>query len=41
MTDANADQIAYWNAAAGETWVAMQERLDQQLEPLGLLAKVV
>ena len=38
MTDANADQIAYWNAAAGETWVAMQERLDQQLEPLGLLA---
>ena len=38
MTDANADQIAYWNAGAGETWAAMQARLDQQLEPLGLRA---
>ena len=38
MTQANADQIAYWNAGAGETWAAMQERLDRQLEPLGLKA---
>ena len=38
MTKANADQIAYWNAGAGETWAAMQERLDHQLEPLGLKA---
>lgn len=35
---ANADQIAYWNAAAGETWVAEQDRLDRQLSPLGLTA---
>lgn len=35
---ANADQIAYWNAAAGETWVAQQDRLDRQLSPLGQTA---
>ena len=35
---ANADQIAYWNAAAGETWVAQQDRLDRQLQPLGQTA---
>jgi SAM-dependent methyltransferase len=34
----NADQIAYWNADAGETWAAMQEQLDAQLEPHGLKA---
>ena len=29
MTDApNAAQIAYWNAATGETWAELQERLD-------------
>ncbi len=38
MTETNADQIAYWNAGAGETWAAMQARLDHQLEPLGLKA---
>jgi SAM-dependent methyltransferase len=32
---ANADQIAYWNAVAGETWASLQDRLDHQLEPLG------
>lgn len=32
---ANADQIAYWNNAAGETWAALQDRLDRQIEPLG------
>ena len=35
---ANADQVAYWNAQAGETWVAQQDRLDRQLSPLGLTA---
>ncbi len=34
----NADQIAYWNAAAGETWVDQQDRLDRQLKPLGQTA---
>ncbi|MET0940158.1 MAG: class I SAM-dependent methyltransferase [Mesorhizobium sp.] len=34
----NADQIAYWNADAGETWAALQEQLDAQLEPHGLRA---
>lgn len=35
---ANADQIAYWNNAAGETWAALQDRLDRQIESLGLRA---
>jgi len=35
---ANADQVAYWNTSAGETWAALQENLDRQLEPLGRLA---
>ena len=35
---ANAAQIDYWNAVAGETWVRFQEQLDRQLEPLGLEA---
>ncbi|MFN3523151.1 MAG: class I SAM-dependent methyltransferase [Phenylobacterium sp.] len=35
---ANADQIAYWNAQAGQTWAAMQDKLDRQIEPLGLAA---
>lgn len=35
----NADQIAYWNAAAGETWASLQDRLDRQLAPLGLRAR--
>lgn len=32
---ANAAQIAYWNAGAGETWAQLQERMDNQLAPLG------
>jgi SAM-dependent methyltransferase len=32
----NADQIAYWNAQTGERWVAQQELLDAQIEPLGI-----
>jgi len=31
----NAEQITYWNAAAGPVWVAMQVALDHQLDPLG------
>lgn len=31
----NAAQIAYWNAGAGETWAQLQERMDNQLAPLG------
>jgi SAM-dependent methyltransferase len=38
MTDANADQIDYWNDKAGHTWVELQDRLDRQLEPLGAAA---
>jgi SAM-dependent methyltransferase len=34
----NADQITYWNSRAGETWAAMQKRIDAQIEPLGLKA---
>jgi SAM-dependent methyltransferase len=35
----NADQIAYWNAVAGETWASLQDRLDRQLAPLGQRAR--
>jgi hypothetical protein len=35
---ANSAQAAYWNAAAGETWAAMQDKLDRQIEPLGAAA---
>jgi SAM-dependent methyltransferase len=35
---ANAAQIEYWNATAGETWVQFQEPLDRQIEPLGRAA---
>lgn len=36
MTEApNASQAAYWNDAAGRTWVEVQEPLDRQLAPLG------
>jgi SAM-dependent methyltransferase len=31
----NDEQITLWNGVQGETWVAMQERLDNQLLPLG------
>ena len=34
----NADQIAYWNADAGEAWAALQEQMDAQLLPHGLRA---
>jgi len=34
-SDTNAAQIAYWNEAAGQTWVDLQDDLDRQIEPLG------
>jgi SAM-dependent methyltransferase len=34
----NTAQIAYWNARAGVTWTAFQERLDTLFEPLTALA---
>lgn len=34
----NADQIAYWNDRAAETWTAFQERLDALFTPLTGLA---
>lgn len=36
---ANQAQIDYWNAVAGETWAALNERLDRQLAPLGEAAQ--
>jgi SAM-dependent methyltransferase len=30
----NADQIKYWNEAAGAKWVAHQDALDRQMEPI-------
>jgi len=38
LKGANADQIDYWNASAGETWAALNERLDRTIEPLGRAA---
>ena len=35
---ANAAQIEYWNATAGETWALFLEQLDRQIAPLGLEA---
>ncbi|HEY5105762.1 MAG TPA: methyltransferase domain-containing protein [Caulobacteraceae bacterium] len=37
-TSENADQIAFWNAASGETWVKFQRSLDLELAPLGRAA---
>ncbi len=34
----NADQTAYWNEAAGPTWAALHDRMDDQLRELGLAA---
>jgi len=34
----NAEMIRYWNEGAGPAWVAMQERLDVQVGPLGASA---
>ena len=37
-TQANTAQIEYWNERGGPQWVQLQERLDAQLGPLGLVA---
>ena len=34
----NSEQIEYWNGSPGDIWVAQQERLDRQLDPLGRAA---
>jgi SAM-dependent methyltransferase len=34
----NADQIAYWNGAGGEKWLARHDRMEPQLAPLGVAA---
>ena len=34
----NAEQIEYWNERGGPQWVKLQERLDAQIGPLGLVA---
>ena len=34
----NAEQIKYWNETAGPKWVALQQFIDEQIRPLGLLA---
>lgn len=37
-TSPNADQIRHWNEINGPRWVALQGRLDAQLDPVGLSA---
>src|SRR5215210_5956459 len=37
-TQTNQEQIRYWNEESGLKWVRNQERLDAQIEPLGLAA---
>lgn len=34
MAVSNAEQVEYWNGKVGETWVMMQERMDQALTPV-------
>src|SRR2546426_3827831 len=33
--EANAEQIRYWNEAAGPKWVSFQKIIDAQIAPLG------
>src|SRR5437899_8958813 len=33
--EANAEQIRYWNEAAGPKWVVFQKVIDAQIAPLG------
>src|SRR5213593_3829523 len=33
--EANAEQIRYWNEAAGPKWVSFQKVIDAQIAPLG------
>lgn len=34
----NAEQASYWSETSGPTWVALQERIDSQISPIGLAA---
>jgi len=34
-SQANAEQISFWNGTAGERWVAAQEAMDRTISPLG------
>ena len=34
----NAEQAAYWGETSGAKWVTLQERIDGQISPLGLVA---
>ena len=36
MSD-NTEQARFWNEEGGAAWVALQDRMDRQLEPLGLV----
>ena len=38
MSEANREQLAFWNEHAGPIWVRNQERLDEQMRPHGTLA---
>src|SRR5512145_932496 len=38
MAAANDEQVVYWNEQAGPKWVELQERIDAQVEPLGMVA---
>jgi len=38
QSSANAAQIDYWNASAGQTWAQFQEQLDRTIAPLGAAA---
>jgi SAM-dependent methyltransferase len=35
---ANAEQITYWNEVSGPKWVSLSDRINDQIEPLGLAA---
>jgi SAM-dependent methyltransferase len=37
-TQANQEQIRYWNEQGGPRWVRRQQQLDAQIDPLGLVA---
>ena len=37
-TGPNAEQATYWSETSGPKWVAMQQRIDAQIAPLGLAA---
>ncbi len=34
----NQEQIRYWNEQGGPHWVLLQQKLDAQIHPLGLVA---